>query len=745
MSAAPRIFLCALLWGGAWAASGAELRAETLPEPLTDAAKVLSLSGEQASHRLKVSVTGIVTAAEPDWKGQFFVQDDTAGVFVENLNQPSPAPGDLIAVEGVTHPGAFAPIISAPVWRRLGTSPLPAPKRVSIEDLASGLEDGQRVEISGMVRTARIEEARLLIDLAVTGNRLQVHARVPAGVAPESFVGARVTVRGTVATHYIGALRHMTAAVVYVPRLEDLVVVEPELVNPFDDAITPVNAIGQYRRGRRAEQRVHVRGVVTWPGAGGEIYLQDASGGIRVVAVNTGALAPGDLVEAAGFIEFEGHLPLLRDAVLRPAAGEKPPVAARAVPFAEIVNGQHHGELITLRGRVLDRASRPETRPDGGRAGAATTWLVQGNGTTFTVEQAAAKDQATPVDAPVGSLIEAEGICVTTVDAAGKFTSLRLLLSPAAQLRVLERPSWLTSGRLLAGLGILSAVLVLAIAWLLTVAKKNATLRRVVRELEQAQHELQEAHDTLENKVAERSAQLQVEMTARKAAELQFKAVITERTRLARDLHDTLEQTLAGIALRLNTASKLARRDPVASDEHLQLARNWLHQSQVDLRRSIWDLRSRELEQFDLAGALRASAEQVVSGTPMALDFQVAGSPQGLPEVVEENVLRIGQEALTNIAKHASATRVTIRLEFEPHALRLRIDDDGVGFDQAHVPADGHFGLMGMTERAKRLAGGLVVQSTPGRGTRLTVEIPLQPADGTPLRKESTPPFIPEP
>lgn len=297
---------------------------------------------------------------------------------------------------------------------------------------------------------------------------------------------------------------------------------------------------------------------------------------------------------------------------------------------------------------------------------------------------------------------------------------------------------------MLAGLGILSAVLVLAIAWLLTVAKKNATLRRVVRELEQAQHELQEAHDTLEDKVAERSAQLQVEMTARKAAELQFKAVITERTRLARDLHDTLEQTLAGIALRLNTAAKLARRDPVASDEHLQLARNWLHQSQVDLRRSIWDLRSRELEQFDLAGALRASAEQVVSGTPMALDFQVAGLPQGLPEVVEENVLRIGQEALTNIAKHACATRVTIRLEFEPHALRLRIDDDGVGFDQSHVPADGHFGLMGMTERAKRLAGGLVVQSAPGRGTRLTVEIPLQPADGTPPRKESTPPFIPE-
>jgi signal transduction histidine kinase len=257
------------------------------------------------------------------------------------------------------------------------------------------------------------------------------------------------------------------------------------------------------------------------------------------------------------------------------------------------------------------------------------------------------------------------------------------------------------------------------------VAKKNAALHRVVRELELAQRELREAHDTLEQKVAERSAQLQVEMTARKSAELQFKAVLAERTRLARDLHDTIEQTLAGIALRLNAAAKLARRDPGASDEHLQLARNWLHQSQVDLRRSIWDLRSRELEQFDLAAALRSSAEQLVQGTEIALDFQTEGRPQGLPEVVEENVLRIGQEALTNIAKHAQAKRVTIRLTFDPQVLRLRIDDDGVGFAQQPTPADGHFGLMGMGERTKRLAGGLVIRSAPGEGTSIVVEIPL--------------------
>ena len=251
----------------------------------------------------------------------------------------------------------------------------------------------------------------------------------------------------------------------------------------------------------------------------------------------------------------------------------------------------------------------------------------------------------------------------------------------------------------------------------------------LIREREQAQLLLQEAHDTLEQKVVERSAQLQVEMTARKTAELQFKAVLAERTRLARDLHDTLEQTLTGIALHLDTTAKLSQRAPAVSNDHLRLARNWLRQSQVELRRSIWDLRSRELEQFDLASALRRSAEQVVEGTEINLGFQTTGEPDGLPEVVEENVLRIGQEALTNIAKHAQATRVTIALEFNRCTLVLRVEDNGVGFEQrdAALPGDGHFGLLGMSERAKRLAGGFAVNSVPGRGTSMVVEIPLEP------------------
>ena len=723
------VLLAAVLSGLPLPAPAAETRAS-----LTDAASILALSGEQAGQSLPVTVTGVVTAAEPDWNGQFFVQDPTGGIFVENLHRPAPSPGDVVTVEGVTHPGAFAPIISAPRWSQIGRAPLPEPKQVPIEDLKTGTEDSQRVEVTGVVRTARIENDRLLLDLSVLGNRLQVRARTMAGVPPESLVAARVRVRGTAATHYIGALRHLTSVAVYVPREEDFTVLEAEGLNPFDDEVIPVNSVAQYRRGRRAEQRVHVRGVVTFQDDQGEIYLQDDSGGIRTEAAHPPVrLVPGDHVEAAGFIEYEGHLPLLRDAVFRRIDGPRAPVAPKVVTLAEIVRGQHHGEFVTLRGLILDRSTRPDTRPDGRQIGVVTRWLVQGDGLVFTVDLAGDTEDARLADIPTGSLVEVDGLCAASVNATGKLTSLRLLQPSPDSMRVLKQPSWFTAARLLAGLGVVSVVLVVAVAWLLTVARKNATLRRVVRELEHAQQELQVAHDTLEEKVAERSAQLQIEMTARKTSELQFKGVLAERTRLARDLHDTLEQTLAGIALRLNAAAKVARRDPGASDEHLQLARNWLHQSQVDLRRSIWDLRSRELEQFDLAGALWRTAEQMTEGTELKLDFQADPPPPGLPEVVEENVLRIGQEALTNIGKHARANRVTIRLTFEPHLLRLHIEDSGVGFIQGSTPAEGHFGLMGMGERAKRLAGRITIQSVPGRGTTLRLEIPLESSGVVPV------------
>lgn len=702
--------------------------------PLDTAAAVLSLPAEQAAARLPIRVTGVVTAAEGDWNGQFFLQDETGGVFVENLHAAGPRPGDRVTVTGVSHPGAFAPIISAPRWEKLGTAALPPARPVPIEELESGVDDGLRVEIEGVVRAVRPTPARTTLDLAVGGHRLQVCAPPLALGRPDALVAARVRVRGTTATHYNAALRHLTSVAVYVPSWDEFTVLQPEAADPFAEPAISLNGVAQYRRSGGPARRLHVRGTVTHQLVGEALFLQDPSGGLRIESTQTDAFALGEQVEAVGFLEYENHLPLLRDAAVRRMAAPRAPLAPRAVTVGELRLGLHHASLITLRGRILDRAARPVARPAAGFSGVNTTWLLQGDGLTFTAECETREEGAPALLAPVGSVVELDGVAVSDVDTDGKLQTLKLLLPSPSLLRVVARPSWFTAERLLVLVALVSAVLLAVVGWLLTVSKKNSALRAVIREREQAQRELQEAHDTLEQKVAERSAQLQIEMTARRTAELQFKAVLSERTRLARDLHDTLEQTLTGIGLQLDTAARLFESAPEQCQRHLQLARNWLQQSQVGLRRSIWDLRSRELEQFDLPRALQQSGEQLVAGTDVKLDFSVAGERRALPEIVEENVLRIGQEAFTNIAKHARAKNVRATLQFSPTTLRLRIEDDGAGFsaDRPVGTSGEHFGVIGMSERAKRLGGHVALESAPGRGTVVQVEIPLEPVDSLP-------------
>lgn len=692
---------------------------------LRTAAAVLSLPAEQAALRRPIEVTGVVTAAEVDWCGQFFVQDETGGVFVENLAATQPQPGDTVTVTGVSHPGAFAPIISDPHWKVHGTAPLPTPKIVSIEDLESGVEDGLRVEISGIVRAIQPQGDRLNLEIAVGGYRLQIRAPDTIAPNPATLIAARVLVRGTTATHYNAAVRHLTSVAVYVPRAEDFHVMAFETENPFDQPIVPLNSVAQYRRDSGPGKRVHVRGTITLQRVGQDVFLQDASGGIRGETPQLGLFAPGEQVEAAGFLEFDHHLPLLRDAALKKIGAARSPVAPHSVPVADVRVGKHHADLITLRGKVLRQSSRPIERQHLEVTGAVTTWLIQGDGLAFSVELETRTPTVSTI--PPDSLIEVSGVCFSEIDEAGKLKSLRLLPASQTDLKIIERPSWFTPARLLVGVGLLSGILVLVVLWLLTVTRKNIALGR-------AQRELQEAHDTLEDKVRERSAQLQVEMTARKTAEVQSKAVLVERTRLARDLHDSLEQTLTGISLHLGTAAKLFRGNPSSSTHHLDLARNWLRQSQEELRRSIWDLRSRELEQFDLANALRQSAEHLVDGTKIKLDFVTHGAKRRLPEVVEENILRIGQEALTNIAKHAKANLIALTLDFNDDSLILRVKDNGVGFipPSAPQPGDNRFGLIGMGERARRLSGDVNIGSVPGRGTTITVKIPLEPAAASP-------------
>ena len=201
-------------------------------------------------------------------------------------------------------------------------------------------------------------------------------------------------------------------------------------------------------------------------------------------------------------------------------------------------------------------------------------------------------------------------------------------------------------------------------------------------------------------------------------------AVLHERNRLAREIHDTLAQGFTGILVQLDAAEDALDAAPGEAQDHLARARDLARVSLAEARRSVWALRPQVLEHRGLPEALADLTRRMTHGTPVRPDFHVRGTARALPPEVESNLLRIGLEALTNALKHAGASAVRIEADFEPGEVRLSVQDNGRGFDPHRHPPGGGFGLTGMQERADSIGGRLQIISRPGGGTEVVVRAP---------------------
>jgi signal transduction histidine kinase len=229
---------------------------------------------------------------------------------------------------------------------------------------------------------------------------------------------------------------------------------------------------------------------------------------------------------------------------------------------------------------------------------------------------------------------------------------------------------------------------------------------------------------------------LSIQLT-RLAERGQQSAVLEERNRMAQEIHDTLAQGFTGIVVHLEVAEDALAGDSDEARAHLRRAQDLARQSLAEARRSMWALRPHALEASDLAGALKNLADRLIAGTPIQVKFSVRGVSRPLPVKVEANLLRIGQEALTNVLKHAHAKEVRIELSFDGEAISLGVSDDGVGFNPSLRVAKAGFGLVGMRERAQGIGGELTLTSQPGHGTQVLVAVPLRAQESGVIAHES--------
>jgi nitrate/nitrite-specific signal transduction histidine kinase len=209
-------------------------------------------------------------------------------------------------------------------------------------------------------------------------------------------------------------------------------------------------------------------------------------------------------------------------------------------------------------------------------------------------------------------------------------------------------------------------------------------------------------------------------------------AVMEERNRMAREIHDTLAQGFSGIILQLEAGEQALGSDLPALQRHLNQARNLARKSLAEARRSVWNLRPQALEQRPLADAIKEEVDRFSQGTGVNVKFNILGDRRDLPPELEAGILRIFQESMANVRKHAKATEVEVNLTFNEAAAELAVRDNGVGFkpkvsgdvDRGKKKRD-TFGLISMRERARGLGGTFEVQSQSGKGTLVKIVIPI--------------------
>jgi CHASE2 domain-containing sensor protein/two-component sensor histidine kinase len=200
-------------------------------------------------------------------------------------------------------------------------------------------------------------------------------------------------------------------------------------------------------------------------------------------------------------------------------------------------------------------------------------------------------------------------------------------------------------------------------------------------------------------------------------------SILEERNRMAREIHDTLAQAFTGILLHNGAASEQITTKPTSAKKHLETVDELARTGLAEARRSVTALRPKLLEEGDLSNALKHLTTQMKSSTDTQITCEIIGAIYCLPPEVENHLLRIGQEALTNAIKYAQATQIHVELVCEEPQCVLRVKDNGQGFDIDQVSFKKGFGLLGMSERVEQIGGELVIHSQPGQGTEVVVVV----------------------
>ena len=652
--------------------------------------EIRNLSREESTQSIPVSIRGSVTFVMT-WANhsEATVQDSSAGIYT--FMQPKDAArvrlGNVVEIKGRATEGSWAPCLEVSELVITPEKSLPVPRKADYTSLKSGVMDSQFVEIEGMVRDVQydptVNPPSTILTIAMEGGRAEVFMPHYSDDEMLSLVDSKIRATG-VPFQYFNQRRQAFEFRLMVAERSQVVVTESPPTDAFDLPVTPVGQLLQYNPKGYSEHRVRVKGVVTLHRPGEYLFLQDGDDGLLVRSRRKEELHPGDRVEVAAFASMGTYAAFLEDGEFG-EVDSGPIPAAVEMPLEELATGTADARLVETQG-VLESISE--------RNGRAFLMLRKGS-LIVSAELPVPMAELPPIIN--GSIVRLTGICQVELGSQRRFARLyrpesaKLLLRSVDDIVVMRAAPWWTEKRLSLALAALIGVLTLSAIWGWSLKSKNVRLRREIR--------------------------------ARESAEEEVKRREEERRLLAADLHDSLEQSLTGVALQLQAAGRL--KDDRSS--HLDLAERLLKYSREEVHRAVRDLRQPTHEPFDPRHAIREMVKRTESVSDVKFVVDLPESMPELPGHLSHQLLHLAQEGVTNALKHAEASVIRITLKVDDDGMRFGLEDNGKGFDPSSRPGvtDGHFGLQGMKERVARLGGRLTIESNVGEGTRIDVTLPF--------------------
>ena len=560
---------------------------------LARVAEVRALSPEAVAQRQAVRVRAVVTfvishpAPERPAVTNFTVQEEATGIWVdlerarrdgiwagEEAVIASLREGTEVEIEGVLAQGGLAPNILPRSVRVLGEKPLPQARVVALDRLMSGAEIAQRVIVSGVVQRCELFNLRWWMRVETPVGHLFVEAMDGVVLNPSALVDAEVQIEGLAASVF-NWRRDFARPRLRISRAENVVITRPPPPDPFAAEKVSVKSLAGFSATGRLLHRRRIGGNVTYYEPGSLLYLQDGGRAVRVGTSSSAPLQVGDRVEVTGFIDITGTVAGLSGALFR-KTGAGAPIEPTLTTLAEVQGAvapkksgepftvpEYDGLLVGVTGRVLSAQS---TTPGG-----PLRLVLDCEGTETTASLARGT-----LDAPLaGTMVRASGVAILRYapsDFVAEFstpTRLDLLLRDGNDLAVIQAAPWWTVQRALVALGVILLVAVAALAWSVALRRKVQAQTAIIRD------------------------------------QLSRETLLQERTRMARELHDTVEQELMGLSLQLEAAGDTLPDSPATAQRALHTGQALLKHTRAEVRRSIWDLRVPEFEQRDLETALR--------------------------------------------------------------------------------------------------------------------------------------------